>query len=180
MNKSHGWGKVSVRMVKICGEALVKPLTSIFQFSLDTGRFPSKWKRGNVVPIHKKGDKDAIKNYRPVSLLPIFSKLFERCIYDTLYIYFEENTLFSSCQSGFRKGDSCMSQFLSIAHDIFKGFEANPTLDTRGIFLDISKAFDRIWHEGLLLKLQSYSVTGPLLSLLKDFLSDRLQRVVLN
>ena len=180
VNKSHGWDEVSVRMVKICGEALVKPLISIFQFSLDTGRFPSKWKRGNVVPIHKKGDKDAIKNYRPVSLLPIFSKLFERCIYDTLYIYFEENTLFSSCQSGFRKGDSCMSQLLSITHDIFKGFDANPTLDTRGIFLDISKAFDRIWHEGLLLKLQSYGVTGPLLSLLKDFLSDRLQRVVLN
>ena len=73
-----------------------------------------------------------------------------------------------------------MSQLLSITHDIFKGFDANPTLDTRGIFLDISKAFDRIWHEGLLLKLQSYGVTGPLLSLLKDFLSDRLQRVVLN
>ena len=63
VNKSHGWDEVSVRMVKICGEALVKPLTSIFQFSLDTGRFPSKWKRGNVVPIHKKGDKDAFSQY---------------------------------------------------------------------------------------------------------------------
>ena len=73
-----------------------------------------------------------------------------------------------------------MSQLLSITHDIFKGFDANPTLDTRGIFLDISKPFDRIWLEGLLFKLQSYGVTRPLLSLLKDFLSDRLQRVVLN
>ena len=73
-----------------------------------------------------------------------------------------------------------LSQLLSITHDIFKDFDANPTLDTRGIFLDISKDFDRIWHEGWLLKLQSYGVTGPFLSLLKDFLSDRLQRVVLN
>ena len=73
-----------------------------------------------------------------------------------------------------------MSQLLSKTHDIFKGFDANPMLDTRGIFLDIYKAFDRIWHEGLLFKLQSYGVTGPLLSLLKDFLSNRLQKIVLN
>ena len=121
-----------------------------------------------------------IKNYRPVSLLPIFSKIFEKCIYDTLYNYFEENNLFNTCQSGFRKGDSCISQLLSITHDIFKGFDSNPSLDTRGIFLDISKAFDRVWHEGLIFKLQSYSISSSLLRLLKDSLSDRIQRVVLN
>ena len=76
--------------------------------------------------------------------------------------------------------DSCISQLLSITHEIFKGFYANPPLDTRVVFLDISKAFDRVWHEGLIFKLQSYGSTGSLLSLLKDFISEILQRVLLN
>ena len=113
-------------------------------------------------------------------ILPIFSKLFEKCISDTLYNYFEDKNLFSTCQSSFRKGVSCISQLLSITHDTLKNFDANPPLDTRGIFLDISKAFDRVWHQGLIFKLQSYGISGPLLRLLENFLSERLQRVVLN
>ena len=79
-----------------------------------------------------------------MSLLPIFSKIYEKCIYDALYNYFEGNDLFSKSQSSFCKGNSCMSQLLSITHKIFEGFDANPLLDTCGIFLDISKAFDRV------------------------------------
>ena len=180
INKAHGWDDVSTRMVRICGNSLVKPLLSIFNLSLQSGIFPSQWKKANVVPVYKKSDRSIAKNYRPVSLLPVFSKLFEKCIYDVLYNYFATNNLFSSCQSGFRAGDSCVSQLLSITHDIFTGFEANPPLDTRGVFLDMSKAFDRVWHEGLIYKLKSYGVTGPLLSLLSNFLSGRYQRVVLN
>ena len=180
VNKAHGWDNVSIRMVKIGGDSLVKPLLNIFRLSVDSGVFPSQWKKGNVVPVFKKGDKSITKNYRPVSLLPVFGKLFEKCIYDALYSYFVEHDLFSPCQSGFRKGDSCVSQLLSITHDIFKGFDANPPLDTRGVFLDISKAFDRVWHDGLIFKLKSYGVTGSLLPLLRNFLSGRFQRVVLN
>ena len=106
--------------------------------------------------------------------------MFEKCIYDSIYGYFEDNNLFTSCQSGFRKGDSCISQLMSIAHEIFLNFDTNPTTDTRGVFLDISKAFDRVWHEGLLYKLKSYGIADNLLFLIKFFLSDRLQRVVLN
>ena len=87
----------------------------------------------------------------------------------SIYSYFEQNDLFSSCKSGFRKNDSCISQLLSITHEIFKGFDANPPLDTCEVFLDISKAFDKVWREGLIFKLQSYGITGSLLSLLKDF-----------
>ena len=128
-------------MVKICDESLIKPLFNIFQFSLETGNFPSNWKRGNIIPVHKMANKDLINNYRPVSLLPLFSKIYEKCVYDTLYNYFEGNGLFSKSQSSFRKGDSCVSQLLSLMHKIFNGFDANPLLDTCGIFLDISKAF---------------------------------------
>ena len=137
-------------------------------------------KIGNLTPVHKKGDKWNVKNYRPISLLPILSKIFEKCICDSIYSYFEQNDLFSACQSGFLKNDSCISQLLSITHEIFKGFDANPPLDRRGVFLDISKAFDKVRNEGLIFKLHSYVITATLLSLLKVFLSDRLQRVVLN
>ena len=126
------------------------------------------------------GQSSVVKNYRPVSLLPIFGKIFVKCIFDSIYTYFEENNLFTNCQSGFRKGDSCVSQLLSITHETLKGFDANPSLDTRGVFLDISKAFDRVWHEGLLFKLKSYGISGPLLLLIQNFLPGRLQRVVLD
>ena len=83
----------------------------------------------------------------------------------------------SKSQSGFRNGDSCVFQLLSITHEIFKGFDANPSLDTCGIFLDIFKASDRVWHEALIFKLHSYGFLDSLLRLLNSFLSERLQRV---
>ena len=81
VSKAHGWDNMSVSMVKICDESLVKPLFNIFQFSLETGNFPGYWKRGNIVPVHKKGNKDLINNYRPVYLLKIFSKIYKKCIH---------------------------------------------------------------------------------------------------
>ena len=92
----------------------------------------------------------------------------------------KDNKLFSSCQSGFRRNDSCTSQLLAITHEIFQNFDANPPLETRSVFLDISKAFDKVWHEGLLFKLKSYGVSGHFLDIIKDFLSGRYQRTVLN
>ena len=83
-------------------------------------------------------------------------------------------------QSGFRPFDSCENQLLSIVHDIYANFDQNPTLEMRGNFLDISKAFDKVWHEGLLFKLECIGISGNLLSILKSFLSNRFQRVVLN
>ena len=114
VSKAHGWDDVSVRMVTICDKSLVKPLFNILQFSLETGNSPSNWKRVNMVSVHKNGNNDLINNYRPASLLPIFSKVYEKCIYDTLYNYFQGNDLFSKNQSSFRKSDSCVSQLLSI------------------------------------------------------------------
>ena len=78
-------------------------------------------------------------------------------------------TFYLKPQSGFRKGDSCISQLLAITHEIYSNFDACPSLETRGVFLDISKAFDRVWHDGLLYKLKLYGINGPLLNLLKVF-----------
>ena len=138
------------------------------------------WKRGNIVPVHKKENKSLVKNYRPISLLPICGKIFEKIIYNSLFQYFKVNDLLVKCQSGFLPGDSCVSQLLCISHEIYKSFDCNPSLETRGVFLDISKAFDRVWHEGLLFKLKSNGIDGPLFSLLENYLRNRKQRVVLN
>ena len=86
-------------------------------------------------------------NYRPVSLLPICGKIFERLIFNPVFEFLEENKLLSPNQSGFRPNDSCENQLLSIVHSIYADFDQSPSLEVRANFLDISKAFDKVWHE---------------------------------
>ena len=138
-----------------------------------TGTSPSQWKRANAQPVHKKNSRQIKSNYRPISLLPICSKIFEKVIYD-----FRENNLILKNQSGFIPGDSTINQLLAITTEIFNGFENVD--ETRAVFLDISKAFDKVWHEGLIFKLRQNGIDNNLLLLITSFLSNRKQRVVLN
>ena len=119
-----------------------------------------------------------MENYRPVSLLPICGKIFDRLIYNSLFEFFIANELISSNQSGFKPGDSCINQLLSITHKIYKSF--GDGYEVRGVFLDISKAFDKVWHNGLIYKLKQNGVSGNLLNLIIDFLDARKQRVALD
>ena len=112
-----------------------------------------------------------------MSLLPICGKIFERLIYNSLFEFFIAKELISSNQSGFKPGDSCINQLLSITHEIYKSFDDG--YEVRGVFLDISKAFDKVWHNGLIYKLKQNGVSGDLLNLIIDFLDARKQRVVL-
>ena len=105
-------------------------------------------KKENIVPIHKKCDKRNIKNYQPVSLLSICSKIFERVIFKEMFINFSANKVISKNQSGFQPGDSCINQLLSITHEILRSFDY--AWEVRSVSLDISKAFDKIWHEKLI------------------------------
>ena len=113
-------------MIKLCGKTTAIPLKVIFRSMLEGGVFPDDWKKSNVVPIHKKDSKNLIKNYRPINLLPVFSKVLERLIFNSLFYYFIQNKLFTECQSGFIPGDSCVAQLLSIMHEIYKSFDCNP------------------------------------------------------
>ena len=92
----------------------------------------------SVVLIHKRDSKNLIKNYRPISLLPIFRKVFEGLIFNSLFSFFLQNKLFTECQSCFISSDLCVGQLLSITHEIYKSFDCNPPYGIRGLFLDIS------------------------------------------
>ena len=100
-------------MLKVCGSSIYKPLELISNQYLETDVFPSEWKKSNIVPIHKKGDKQILKIYRPVSLLPFCGKILERLMFNEMLEFFIENKLIYSGQSGFKPGDSCISQSTS-------------------------------------------------------------------
>ena len=139
-------------MIKICGKSICKHLQLIFSQCIDTGSFPLEWKKAKLVPVHKTGDKQCLKNYRPVSLFPICGKKFERLIFNVMFRFLNKNNLISSNQSGFRPGDSSIYQLLSITHEIYKSFEDG--FEVRGVVLDISKAFDKVWDKGIIFKLK--------------------------
>ena len=112
--------------------------------------------------------------------MPIFGKILEKVIFDRIYGFLLEENLLNPNQSGFRPSDSCINQLLAITHEIFEAFVCNPSLEVRAVFLDISKAFDKVWHEGLLCELKSMGISGELYNLLENYLSGRFQRVILN
>ena len=152
-------------MLILCDYSVVLPLKIIFENILLSSLYPDMWKLANVIPIFKKGDKQSIKNYRPISLLPICGKMFEKIIFNNLYHYLNANNLITKNQSGFRPGDSTTNQLLYLVNEIHQAFEDPTSLELRAVFLDISKAFDKVWHEGLIVKLKQNGISGSLLKL---------------
>ena len=167
-------------MLSLCDESIVLPLRLIFSNILSTGAYPDIWKQANVTPVHKKGSKQLVSNYKPISLLPICGKLFERIVFKYTYTHLISNNLITMNQSGFRPGDSTINQLNELVNVIHKSFDQRESLEVRVVFLDISKAFDKVCHEGLLFKLEQNGVSGPVLLLLQNYLANRKQRVVLN
>ena len=104
-----------------------------------------------------------MNNDRPVSLVPVFGKILEKLlIFNEIYSFLDREKLLNTNQSGFRSFDSCVNQLLTINHEIFSLFDCNPSLEVRSIFLDFSKAFDKVWHEGLVYKLKSFGISENL------------------
>ena len=140
-NKATGSDGISGRMLLLCDNSVVLHLKVIFQNILATSTYPNIWKLANVTPIFKKGDKQLIKNYRPISLLPICGNIFGKIIINNLYSYLDANNLITKNQSGFRPGDSTTNQLLYLVNEIHQAFEDPKSLEVRAVFLDISKAF---------------------------------------
>ena len=128
-------------------------------------------KKGNIVPCYKKDNKQNLKNSRPVSLLYICRKIFERLVFNELFSFFLADNLLTTAKFGFKPGDSCINQVLSITHQIYSFFDGG--FEVRSVFLYISKVFDKVWHEGIIFKLKQNSILDDLLNILSSFLRNR-------
>ena len=179
-NKATGSDGISGKMLLLCDDSVSIPLQIIYSNILSTSIYPDIWKLANVTPIFKKGDKQLINNYRPISLLPICGKILVKLIFNQLYSYLHTNNLITKNQSGFRPGDSATNQLLFLIDEIHQAFDCTLSVEVRSVFLDISKAFDKVWHEGLVFKLEQNGISGSLLKLFQNYLNNRNQRVVLN
>ena len=165
-------------MLLLCENSVVLPLRIVFENILSTATFPDIWKLANVSPIFKKGDKQLIGNYKPISLLPLCGKTFEQIIFNNLYKHLTTHHLITKNHSGFRPEDSTTNQLIDFVDEIHQVFDSKKPL--RAVFLGISKAFDKAWHDGLIFKMRHNGISGNLLKLFQNYLSNRKQRIVLN
>ena len=138
-------------------------------------KFPSDWKRANVTLVHKKDSLSDPSNFRPISLLNCNGKLMERCIHKHIINYLITHSVISPFQSGFQSGDSAVSQLLHMCDEFSKALDESKEI--RVVFCGISKAFDKVWHHGLIFKLRSNGIACSLLDWITDYLANRLQRV---
>ena len=175
-SKSTGPDGISATVLKECADELAPSLSKIFSFSFNAGCLPEEWKYSNVCPIHKKGSKSAPENYRPISLLCIAGKVMEGIINTQLRSHLLQNDLIHDHQFGFRPKCSALDA-LSLATQKWED-ALDKGKEIRVVSLDISRAFDKVWHPGLIAKLKAAGIGGNLLSWLISFLSGRSQRVV--
>ena len=172
-NKATGIDDIGPNILKVCAPVLYKPLHYLFTLSIHHCKLPSEWLIHCITPVFKSGNKNSVKNYRPISLLCNTSKVLEKIIYDKIIEFVSKSI--SSSQFGALKGRSAIQQLLVFLHQI-----VNSTMQTDVIYLDIQKAFDSIPHCKLLAKLWSFGITGNLWRWILCYLSGRTQVVRIN
>ena len=163
--KACGPDKIPARLLKEYSEQIAPSLYCLFNHSLSIGQIPREWKSADVTPIHKKDSKEDAKNYRPISLLPIVSKVLERCMGNRFYDHLKD--LISVLQHGFLPNRSCVTQLLSVLHTVGQSLDNNIQSDM--IYLDFAKAFDTVDNSALLAKLRLNGVKGQLFCWFKDY-----------
>ncbi len=176
-NKAMGPDKIHGRILKNCSRALSVPLSILFNRCYYSGSLPSEWKLAHVVPVHKKGSKSDVQNYRPISLTSLVAKVFERIVRDELMA--ECNHLLDPRQHGFLTEKSCSTQLVEFCDSLSLSLNKNIRSDV--IYFDFAKAFDSVNHDLILSKLRNlYNINGRLLILLSNYLSGRFQSVIVN
>ena len=168
---------INNRILKELSRPLSFPLCDLFNFSLSKGKVPAIWKEANVTPIFKKDDPSFVSSYRPISLLNTIDKVLEKVTHKHVFNFFRDHNILTPLQSGFVPQDSTVNQLVDIYNTFCKALDEGK--EVRAVFCDISKAFDRVWHRGILYKLQAVGISGSLLQWFTDYLANRKQRVVL-
>ena len=177
-NKAQGPDNIQNRVLKECATELTPAVTSLFNLSLSTSTLPAAWTKANVSPIFKKGNRHHAENYRPVSLTSVLSKTLEHIVYSNILKHLDKHNILTKLNHGFRKGFSCETQLALTLDDIVRNFDSN--IQTDIVVLDFSKAFDKVPHDRLLLKLSSYGIQGGLLDWIKNYLCFRTMTVVVD
>ena len=175
--KASGPDCIPVVVLKNCELELSYILAELFSKCLKESCFPDCWKVSSVV-FKNVGERSTAKNYQPVSLLSVVSKVFEKLVNNGIVDHLEKCGLFSDFQYGFRSSQSTADLLTVVSDRIARAF--NRSGATRAVALDISKAFDRVWHAGLLHKLKSYGISGQIFGLISSFLSNKRLQVVLD
>jgi len=178
VTKAVGPDRISPHTLVNCVDQLATPLAALFQACMAQKIWPKIWKTANVVAIHKKMSKTSPTNYRPISLLSIVAKVYERILVKRMASFLDEHHLISNRQFGFRSQRSASDLLLQLTTAWQESLDAGG--ETFVIALDIAGAFDRVWHKGIIAKLRSLGIAGPLLSLLEDYLHGRTMQVVVN
>ena len=175
--KSPGPDGILPRVLKEAAYELSGPITILANKSFELGVVPADWRDANVTPIFKKGDKKDPNNYRPISLTSVLCKVIETLLKNSIVEYLEKNNIIVNSQHGFRRARSCTTNLIEFYHKILSNYDNKIASDI--IYLDLKKAFDRVSHKYLLIKLQSYGMKN-LCNWVGDWLSHRRQRVALN
>ena len=177
-NSSAGHDEFPTFVGKLCVDSYIEPLTFLINYSLKTGVFPSELKLARMVPIFKAGDSSALTNYRPISVLTFFAKVFEKIVYNKLLNFISDNNILYDHQYGFRKGRSTQQAIITLVDKITKSQDIGDIVIT--LLIDLKKAFDTIDHRILLRKLYSYGIRGSMLKWMESYLTDRSQYVVID
>ena len=159
------------------GPSVSKPIAKLMNAAFQAGTFPKVFKVAHISPIWKnKGSKTDKANFRPISILPTLSKLAESVIHNRLITHLVSNKIITDYQAAYLKGDSTTLQLLHLTHRIREAWANNKI--AHAAFLDVSAAFDAVWHKGMLAKLKQAGVTGSLHTLLESYLSNRIARTM--
>ena len=177
MNKATGLDGISAKCLRKTASAIAGSLNHLFNLSLARGEIPQEWKAAKVSPIFKAGNEMSVENYRPISVLPVVAKVFEKLVCGQLYSFLLERNLLTGSQSGFRPGHSAQDLVLKVVDD-WRGYLDNDEI-VGSLFIDLTKAFDSIDHQLMLLKLQNMGVDGIELAWFQNYLCGRMQCVAI-